>query len=1471
MDLAERYQFYLNQLPISNETSMSTQLFYNCTLPQFGSMCQYSIDDYDPLQSSLNEIIYQFYSHQYEPTTFTCYVHLQCDRGPTPSCLDWSEICDGKIDCMDGGRDEEYCWQLEINDCENNEYRCTNGQCIPYEFFRDDSLVPDCLDGSDEVSIFNEKLAYCYKSEPTFACEDILCMTNLQYLNSPLTSSCVKQRSDLLLKTMFLNKSDSISHSCWLILICVLDIHPTLINNMCLSFCATQACEKIIEQTCPDMLYLPAIPILFSQVYIAYTNKNIHFSYLLENKPHYICFSGQLCSQYFVKYQYIIFNNTKCYRPEDLKLRLSSGKGTWLQLYVTPIFKLLHTCYEMITNDSALCNRSTMYQCINSSKCISRNRLNDGIIDCFYHDDEQFYMVNNTCLLERFEKHFKCTKGNQCISQRLVNDGVCQCDEYENGLCDDEFSDVDYARNHISFQTICDGFTELIQMTIDGRNETDETECEQWQCNNTYTRCDGFWNCLNGADEIDCNSLPLLDCPLHYHICVSSETRQLTCLSIEKANDGKIDCLGATDEPRLCRKNHYLAVDNNFYCKNDSHTTCIFSEDLCDRLDNCKYGDDEQICDESRNFTSDRSVCLDDFAEMRSDVEKFLCGRLRDTAKQQIVHFSLGCNRNWTTNTTKSNEKKIHSHSFSCQTIQRCHRGFELRVWLDKQKNITTTTCLCPPSFYGDMCQYQNQRVSLTVQYRALSDVWRTPFVLVVMLIDDSDERTIHSYEQFTYLPMRDCQIKFNSYLLYATRPKNPSKNYSVHIDIYEKFSLTYHGSWLLPLKFPFLSVHRLAVQLDIPHSLDSTKICSDRQCIYGHCVRYSNNQDGSTFCQCNHGWSGRYCTIPHTCTCSYDSLCVGILANNRSLCVCPINRFGPRCLLDNKLCELDQNTTCLNGGQCIPIDEHIVSKNKFSCICSKGFSGDRCEIADSKIIVSFHKNIPLSQAMLVHFIRVIDNAPPERATTFKTIPAHQNSIIIYWSRPFHLVFVELFNKSYYLAAIQRTFYPSTTIVRKINSSNRCEHINELFNETIIKLHLLRRIKYYHVPCQRHSPKLSCFYDDIHLCLCNNHGSHRVANCFEFDHHMKSDCLGRSGCENGAQCFQDSSTCAQTSICVCPACFYGVRCQFSTSGFGLSLDAILGYHIIPHRSIIHQSYAVQISAVLTVIMVIVGLINGVLTLITFQSKKLRAAGCGSYLIGSSITTLLTMTLFGIKFWLLVSSQMALAINRLFLYVQCLLIDFLLRICLSMDQWLNACVAAERATTAVSKVKFDKKKSKTVATYVIIALLVLTISTAIHDPIHRRLFDDEDGEVKRIWCIVTYKSSFQLFNSVTYLFHFFIPLFINLISALIILRSNTRQKAIVYPHHTYQQLLRLQFHQHNRLIIAPFVLVILAFPRVVLSFVSGCMKSTHDSWLFLIGYFVSFIPPMVTFLVFILPSKLYKEEFRKTVSRYWRMI
>ncbi|CAF4452203.1 unnamed protein product, partial [Adineta steineri] len=66
---------------------------------------------------------------------------------------------------------------------------------------------------------------------------------------------------------------------------------------------------------------------------------------------------------------------------------------------------------------------------------------------------------------------------------------------------------------------------------------------------------------------------------------------------------------------------------------------------------------------------------------------------------------------------------------------------------------------------------------------------------------------------------------------------------------------------------------------------------------------------------------------------------------------------------------------------------------------------------------------------------------------------------------------------------------------------------------------------------------------------------------------------------------------------------------------------------------------------------------------------------------------------------------------------------------------------------------------------------------------------------------------------------------------------------------------------------PFVLILFSISRVIISFASGCMKSMTDSWLFLFGYFISLIPPLLTFVLFVLPSTTYKQAFRKAISRY----
>lgn len=228
----------------------------------------------------------------------------------------------------------------------------------------------------------------------------------------------------------------------------------------------------------------------------------------------------------------------------------------------------------------------------------------------------------------------------------------------------------------------------------------------------------------------------------------------------------------------------------------------------------------------------------------------------------------------------------------------------------------------------------------------------------------------------------------------------------------------------------------------------------------------------------------------------------------------------------------------------------------------------------------------------------------------FKRIPLNQKSVTIRWPRPFHLVFVGLFVNNYYLITVEKTYNRSGEISRTIDQSDRCEHLREILNKTIANYHLLRRIKYHHVACQRAAPKLSWFYDENHFCSCNDFGNERMANCFRFNPMIEHDCSGQSDCEYGARCLQDRATCPKTTVCVCPKCSYGKRCQFSSSLFGLSLDRIHGRSIKPNIKFKDQPRFVTISAVLTIVMILGGLSIGVFSMSTFKNDELRKVGCG---------------------------------------------------------------------------------------------------------------------------------------------------------------------------------------------------------------------------------------------------------------------
>ena len=113
------------------------QFICNCTvMGTFGKYCEYQLTHQTKFFSKAIEAQFnqketgdEWDSQRYG--SILCYETLPCPGSPL--CLDWREICDGVQRC-ENGIDEANCDKLQFNECEDNEFRCTNGMCIAEEF-----------------------------------------------------------------------------------------------------------------------------------------------------------------------------------------------------------------------------------------------------------------------------------------------------------------------------------------------------------------------------------------------------------------------------------------------------------------------------------------------------------------------------------------------------------------------------------------------------------------------------------------------------------------------------------------------------------------------------------------------------------------------------------------------------------------------------------------------------------------------------------------------------------------------------------------------------------------------------------------------------------------------------------------------------------------------------------------------------------------------------------------------------------------------------------------------------------------------------------------------------------------------------------------------------------------------------------------------------------------------------------------
>jgi hypothetical protein len=335
----------------------------------------------------------------------------------------------------------------------------------------------------------------------------------------------------------------------------------------------------------------------------------------------------------------------------------------------------------------------------------------------------------------------------------------------------------------------------------------------------------------------------------------------------------------------------------------------------------------------------------------------------------------------------------------------------------------------------------------------------------------------------------------------------------------------------------------------------------------------------------------------------------------------------------------------------------------------------------------------------------------------------------------------------------------------------------------------------------------------------------------------------------------------------------------------LTLDDILRDELRLNTTLNNQSFSIKISAALIIIMFVGGLINSVLSLVTFQNEECRQVGCGMYLLASSVTSFLTVTMFTIKFWFVVLSQINVSTSLSVLRGGCVSIEVILKFFLYLDAWFNACVAVERAFLVFKGVSFDKKKSKYFARRIILMLPFCIISTLMHELLYRRLLvyppetdkidegntmgnNKADGSTtdRDLSCVTHYSPAVQDYNTAILFFHLVAPFIINLCSALFIIFGGARQRSVARTGKTFSEHVREQFKEHKQLIISPMILLILSIPRLIISLLPDSVKISDNLWLYLSAYLISFIPSMLIFFIFVAPSEFYMKVFKQWFKR-----
>ncbi len=238
-------------------------------------------------------------------------------------------------------------------------------------------------------------------------------------------------------------------------------------------------------------------------------------------------------------------------------------------------------------------------------------------------------------------------------------------------------------------------------------------------------------------------------------------------------------------------------------------------------------------------------------------------------------------------------------------------------------------------------------------------------------------------------------------------------------------------------------------------------------------------------------------------------------------------------------------------------------------------------------------------------------------------------------------------------------------------------------------------------------------------------------------------------------------------VCLCPRCYSGTSCEFSSEYFSFTVDQLFSRNLVS-KGPTEKQITIVLLIFVSWFLFLIGLFNNLCSFVTFRRVKCLRNGIGHYLLWMSVTNQINLLFLALRLTHLTLNTTGFRSNSYVDRILCKILNYLLISSGRIPYWFVSLIAIERVYTTIF-LRGQWLKKPHIAKRLLMTMLSLVLISGSYElnfvQSHMNL-NSASGAV----CTLNFPHNHQLWTSIhkiVTLIHTLVPFLINICSTTII--------------------------------------------------------------------------------------------------------